>query len=216
MTKHQAMTREFDQLTRAQPTNVDIVFFLVAASDDDESTTTAGTATRTAGVRIHSVAWWQHPITMKNLAANYGSVEEPEDVTDRSFDPDNAYYVKETSLPLQQRLKKMLICSMPILAAILIVGGAALYLLRDFNSLYPGAGGHGDKTPQYSGATTTTRHSSLPQDYQSAETTQSPEANSKSPHVNSGSADCSAHPDCSGLVGVCCPTGDGVFLGCCS
>ena len=26
---------------------------------------------------------------------------------------------------------------------------------------------------------------------------------------------CKAHPVCSNLIGVCCPTAEGVFLGCC-
>ena len=43
-------------------------------------------------------------------------------------------------------------------------------------------------------------------------TTTAPIATSNKPQDD---ASCKAHPVCSNLIGVCCPTAEGVFLGCC-
>ena len=74
--------------------------------------------------------------------SEYGAISTQEEEGDRSFDADNAYYLKgDVSLTPQQRIRKIVVVTVPILLALLIVGGAALFILRDFTHLYPGKSG---------------------------------------------------------------------------
>ena len=71
--------------------------------------------------------------------SDYGAISKEEEERDPSFDADNAYYLKDSvSLTPQQRIKKFCLVAVPVLVAVVIVGGAALFLLRDFTHLYPG------------------------------------------------------------------------------
>lgn len=153
---------------------------------------------------------------------NYGSVEE--EVSDQAFDEKNAYYLKETTLTREQKLRKLSAIAVPILAAILIVGGAALYLLKDFNMLYPGRGGGNNENGKYNPS----RFEHPSEDHVVTEESNtdssstkhyspSPRASEKKDPSDVASA-CAAHKKCkdNGLVGLCCPTLDDTFLGCCN
>lgn len=159
---------------------------------------------------------------MSSLPTNYGSVEASENTAvDQPFDADNAYYLKGSAsrLTREQRMRKALLVAVPILAAILIVGGAALFLFRDFNHLYPGQGGSVrdrggyPRTPGSSTTTTTTKSSD------SHSNSFSPPSSSKDKgSASEGLMACSAHPKCASaqLIGDCCPTSLGVMLDCCN
>ena len=84
-------------------------------------------------------------IRMASKLPEYGSLktssaQADEDVQkdgDVWFDADNAYYLKDgkTNLTAAERGKKLLLICVPIFTALLIVGGAALFLLRDFGNV---------------------------------------------------------------------------------
>ena len=158
---------------------------------------------------------------MATSNANYGSVEE--EVSDQAFDERNTYYLKEAKLTREQKLRKLSAVAVPILAAILLVGGAALYLLKDFNILYPGRGGGTSENGKYNPS----RFEHPSADHIATEESNSdssakgysptPPANEKKDPSDVASA-CAAHTKCkdAGLVGLCCPTLDDKFLGCCN
>lgn len=174
-------------------------------------------------------------------ASTYGSVDkgetkEPEDAT---FDAENTYYLKDSGRRLT--LKKMMLIAVPILAAVLIMGGAALFLYRDFNHLYPGVQGdagskvrssssstphvsssdaersssEGKKTPPLR-ISTHSNSSSASTKSKAAETDDFPPA--KSGGGDGSSAACWDHVKCAekGLLGDCCPTAVGDMLFCCT
>jgi hypothetical protein len=159
------------------------------------------------------------------MVPDYGSTMTPIDVKeDEFFDPDNTYYLKEESLTPAQRWRKIMLLGVPIIAALMIVGAAALFLLRDFGTLYPGPSGDGGKSR--TGTTTTPIHvredsgnaPAAPHGVYSPE--HAPTIHKKNvvqPSTGIGGATaCSAHVGCSGLIGDCCPSDGGIFLECCN
>jgi hypothetical protein len=128
---------------------------------------------------------------------------------DKSFNTDNIYYLKDESTPAQ-RWRKLMLTSIPIILALAIVGGFALYLVRDFGTLYPSPGSGSSKSTsttvrvrdKNSAPSPVPRGPSLP-------------TNTKHASSSSGDAACSAHEGCSSLVGDCCPS-KGIVLECCN
>jgi hypothetical protein len=167
---------------------------------------------------------------------SYGAVETEETnaadassaaAVDASFDAENTYYLKDsdTRLTRQQRTRKILSTVVPILIAVLIMGGFAWYLLRDFNNLYPGRGG-GSPEPTVKTYTHAIGKKSL-EDTTGAkpyvissrsDSSAASDSSSKSEKHGTGSdSACAAHSACAklGLLGLCCPTDKGVHLECC-
>jgi hypothetical protein len=161
-----------------------------------------------------------------DLVPDYGSTMspiEPKD-GDASFDTDNMYYVKPDTLTPAQRWRKILLLGVPIICALMIVGGAATLLLRDFGSLYPGpSGGGGKRTGTTVGVRTYPKDSSnvpAPAPYEKNLPVDAPTIHKKK-HAepstgNDATAACSAHEACSALIGNCCPSEGGIFLECCN
>jgi hypothetical protein len=134
------------------------------------------------------------------------------DPHDESFDASESYYLKsEASSSSNWTFKKCFLVSFPILVAAAIVGGAAFFLSRDFNRLYPGHGGSVERT----GPAAVRTHGDKVLHPQSSSTA-SEDGGSKT-SVLGGMAACSSHPVCSksGLLGDCCPTEEGIQLNCC-
>lgn len=174
-------------------------------------------------------------------APSYGSVPRSEPATDTEgqqqqsphvFREDSMLYVKDRVLSPREKWKKCMLASIPLIAALIIVGGAAYGLLRKFDIFYPPP--HGDYSPQYTPRyapyhslvddkeptpVAAPHKAPLPSSASPPQPTSSSSSSSKSSSRTSsnGSADCSAHPKCDelGLIGVCCPTQDGILLGCC-
>jgi hypothetical protein len=176
---------------------------------------------------------------MSSQPANYGAVKEE---GEEFYDVENMYYVKEQELTLKQKCHKIMLVALPILAAVLIIGGFTLYVLFDSGILGRGphqgggsANGGQVSTPSSRGgenpfatvksdssssvpspiakggsASGTTTHStgSVP----------SPISKGGSAPMKAGSSACSANEKCAklGLIGACCPTNEGVMLGCCN
>ena len=59
------------------------------------------------------------------MNTNYGAVKEER----VDYDIENTYYIKEEELTLREKWNKFMLVALQILAAFLIVGGFALYLL---------------------------------------------------------------------------------------
>lgn len=165
-------------------------------------------------------------MTTTSTLPNYGALPLPgdnNDAADTPFDPDNTYYLKDTS---RWTTRKVVSIAVPILAAMMVMGGIALFLLKDFNHLYPGRGG--DKSPFYSnsGGVATPKSSSsdtkspvafstTKQHHDSTTPASSPSKNKVVYTVDAAGASCAVHPDCSLLSGNCCPTAEGLMLACC-
>lgn len=174
--------------------------------------------------------------TTKNTAAGRSSSIDPEvataDAAPMDDDPDYAvdatYYLKPDRRWTTRRFWNL--CG-PLCVAGLLVGGAALWLSRDFNHLYPGQG-NGEPTVTHVYATSSGSSSSSSSGGSSPTTTtdevhlrdSDPTQSRHRSHSttrasfdppNDG-ASCSLHPDCSMLTGSCCPTVQGKTLECCS
>ena len=156
---------------------------------------------------------------------SYGSVEEkpavdPElDTADAApaTDFDAAYYLKDPKECWNaRRLGNLLV---PLIVAFLIMGGAALFLLRDFGTLYPGRGNGGVDTSR---AIEPSNVSEKPTATKTSSSSASDASSTSSRHhkdftpPNDAGANCNVHPDCSMLIGKCCPTDDGEMLDCCA
>lgn len=157
---------------------------------------------------------------------SYGTAKNAEDPTDYfdaegnkgdDFDANQTYYLKETPVARPDRIRKFLLAAFPILVAIFIMGGAAYFLTQDFSKLYPGRSGDRTKTPSTYHPPTDTSPSTTTSSSSSEWTgPKSSSSSSSAAMKTTGEAACEAHPKCSDLVGDCCPTSDGIMLGCCS
>jgi hypothetical protein len=166
---------------------------------------------------------------------SYGSVEDQNTARDPELDTadaapvtdfDAAYYLKDTQ-PFwnARRLGNLLV---PLLVAALIMGGAAAFLLRDFGTLYPGSGSGGSDTSRaikpsdFTSSSSSASDTTSTSDQKSSSSSSSGTSSSSRHHSkefmppNDAGADCNVHPDCSMLLGKCCPTLDGEKLDCCS
>ena len=143
----------------------------------------------------------------------YGTAEAQEEgAADQSYDIDNTYYVKERELSGKEKCAKFMLVLVPILAAVLLVGGFTFYVISHVLER-GGAGGHGKVDVSYPvpSPSNAARPGSYPAKHAPAP---SPEEKKS---TSSGSSACSANIKCAdlGLVGDCCPTKAGVTLGCC-
>jgi hypothetical protein len=154
-----------------------------------------------------------------NKLPSYGAVasrgsNDEEHAADQSFDAAHTYYLTDNT---RWTMKKVLLIAVPILAAVMIVGGFAFFLLRDFSHLYPGRGGdkseyyaHGGEKVVPSSSTTTGINSPI-----TPASTAGDKSKSGSSKNNDIGATCGVHPDCAHLLGNCCPTSSGKMLDCC-
>jgi hypothetical protein len=147
---------------------------------------------------------------------SYGSVEEGK--VDRPFDVTETYYLKESNLSPGERRGKCLATLVPILAACLIMGGAAYFLAKDFGHLYPS---HGGDPRQYDPPGN--YHGNPVSDSASVPAPPHPKPTAPKPHstatkTSSAGSSCADNEKCDklGLKGQCCPTGSGDFLTCCN
>jgi hypothetical protein len=162
----------------------------------------------------------------------YGSVNETpggggEDV-DHFKETDLLYY-KEKQPSKQERIMKIVKIAVPMIIAVVLIGGLAWFLLRDFGQLYPGpAGTHTSDHAPASVPTSSVQRVPVPTNVQPEKGLQ-PAAIPKYPSSGSSSSSstkstkssigstCAANSKCSalGLTGECCPTAAGTMLECC-
>mmetsp|Transcript_26382 Transcript_26382/g.55601 ORF Transcript_26382/g.55601 Transcript_26382/m.55601 type:complete len:129 (+) Transcript_26382:284-670(+) len=123
-------------------------------------------------------------------AKSYGAVEIPDNGD--NFDEKNTYYLKEGEFKWARFFRGLF----PVVIALLIMGGFAYGMSNGFNHFYgPSKSSEDDNSIKE-------EEDWVPVD--------SPSAASNNPLCNKNDK-CAAL----GLEGVCCPTGDGVMLGCC-
>jgi hypothetical protein len=148
---------------------------------------------------------------------------------DDPFDADQTYYLKTSSHRTwtTQRIWSLIL---PLLCAGLLIGGSAFFLLRDFGHLYPGEGNGGSDTSRSIPTGSNYKEESTITDKISTSNSQDKygslvsTTSNKQHHTASrdyippddAGASCAVHPDCSLLIGNCCPTVDGKMLECCS
>mmetsp|Transcript_19099 Transcript_19099/g.27869 ORF Transcript_19099/g.27869 Transcript_19099/m.27869 type:complete len:166 (+) Transcript_19099:206-703(+) len=162
-------------------------------------------------------------------AKEYGAIRVVETET---YDIENTQYIVSTS---EERRRKCLIGFVPVLLFILLMGGIVYTLMQNFNHLYPSPGGGGRKNDggKWSVDVTTNEDTSSYENSGASSAGNSeigPTATgtsgsgtdaevpaSKPTKEMSGNSECSYHLKCAdaGLTGQCCPSLDGVFLGCC-
>jgi hypothetical protein len=152
---------------------------------------------------------------------------QPSVADDVSFDANQTYYLKPNT---RWTRRKIWATAVPILAACIVMGGIAYFLLRDFGHLYPGRGG--DRSPFYSNGgmspstekedsqSSMSKESTVVEHFPSKRTgSRSSGASTVKNHEDTtldAGASCAVHPDCSKLAGDCCPTSDGHMLVCCN
>lgn len=157
--------------------------------------------------------------------SNYGAVSNTNEVDNieqhhhddnDTFDANTTYYLKDTN---RWTFRKLISLTVPLLGAVLILGGAVWYLLSDFNHLYPGHESSSSSSSSYEkrqngGSSTVSSTSSSNQI--------SPKATPKESEItpsNKGKgmkiAACRNYEACSALIGDCCPTPEGKTLECC-
>ena len=75
--------------------------------------------------------------------SGYGAVDtnEPMDAEAQPFNESDFLYLKEQKLTREEKFKKIILTTIPILVAFFIMGGIAYWLFKDFDHLYPGPSG---------------------------------------------------------------------------
>ncbi|VEU36886.1 unnamed protein product [Pseudo-nitzschia multistriata] len=155
----------------------------------------------------------------------YGSVDNNDeeagvDEKDKSFDESNLYFYKEEDLTRQEKISKFVKLFVPIILAVSMVGGLAYILFHDFGDLYPGPGEKSHSAGRVSQPTTVTSDDYTPNIANMSSSSNSSHGSSipviSQTKTSSGNS-CEANPGCAalGLTGNCCPTSEGIKLGCC-
>jgi hypothetical protein len=169
--------------------------------------------------------------TTQSGGYKYGSVNKDDeeaagnnDNTNSYFKESDLYYYKEEELTKKEKTMKIIKACVPILIAVLLIGGFTWILVQNFGTLYPSPGQRQRVRPT-NGIEISSHHNAPPDDTTTATTTTT---TSSSPHSSStnessstkdnGERFCLAYPKCFdlGLSGECCPTPAGDKLDCCN
>jgi len=146
----------------------------------------------------------------------YGSVNNDEESQatggNKNFDESNLYYVKEDELTVREKVVKTFKLAVPIIIAILLIGGLSFMLFHNFEYFYPGRGGH-QVSPKVSKSSSVSSTKTTQRSYHDDDVPSVP-----IPAPKFFGSSCAANPECAdlGLIGECCPTGGGNKLECCS
>ena len=148
--------------------------------------------------------------------SDFEKVEGAEERGPSDYEMGQTYYLKPT------KSKKALLRGLvPIIIALLILGGAGYYFFEDV--LNPGAGHHGSgkggevETTNEVVKSSTTKHIAKEKGEGVVEDAPAaPEEKTKG-SSSSSSGSCSSYPKCvaTGLTGMCCPAAGGIMLECC-
>jgi cytoskeletal protein RodZ len=157
------------------------------------------------------------------------------------FKETDLLYVQDSLSPKEKRMKIIKI-AVPIIVAVVLIGGLALFLLRGFTNLYPGPSGskihsyssEPEYLPSSSSSSSTNKRSpvsapltpsttfktatSTEDETTAASSTKENTSSSSSSYKNhAGSSSCGDNQKCkaAGLTGQCCPTVSGDMLDCC-
>ena len=158
---------------------------------------------------------------------NYGSIPSGKGSA-ASFDEEHLRFLPETSAMLtpHQKRTKCFLMSLPIIVAVLMMGGLAVMFNKDVfgpqQSVTTKTLEH-DSTTSSSTSSKKSAASSTSQPKQHADETADSTTPSSSDTSSSSStlseddpSACSQHKGCADLEGFCCPTTDGLTLECCN
>lgn len=157
---------------------------------------------------------------MSSAGENYGSAQTAAEgaAAAEQYDLDNTYYVKERTMSRKERCSKLLLVMLPIVLAVILVGGFAYYVISHVLERGAGGGKHGTIETAYPASPkgSSSIPASRPGTYPASQSPPAPAPKTKS-HSSSASSSCSSNSKCAdlGLIGDCCPTKQGVTLGCC-
>ena len=112
------------------------------------------------------------------------------DKDEENLDTQYTQYITPTA---EDKRKECMSALVPVLLCVLLMGGIAFALSRDFNHLYPSR--HGDSNKR----------------------SPTKDDNNQLPSKDFSHAECSIHNTCveKNLTGMCCPTSEGIHLNCC-
>ena len=166
----------------------------------------------------------------------YGSVNKDDeeaagnnDNTNSYFKESDLYYYKEEELTKKEKTMKIIKACVPILIAVLLIGGFTWILVQNFGTLYPSPGQKQRIRPSTGIETSSSSsdHTAPPNDDDiihapiltpiiSKDTTATTSTTSST--KDNGKSSCSAYSKCFdlGLTGECCPTLAGDKLECCN
>uniref|UniRef100_A0A6S8WJJ9 Uncharacterized protein n=1 Tax=Chaetoceros debilis TaxID=122233 RepID=A0A6S8WJJ9_9STRA len=121
----------------------------------------------------------------------------------------------------EESKRKLINACFPLLIFVILMGTVVYSLSKDFNHLYPGAKGDmpSDRRGNNQGVPTTTTpksHQHVFDNYSGPISNAGEQKSSTT--TNNGDADCTSNSKCAELelTGICCPTNEGVMLGCCN
>ena len=162
---------------------------------------------------------------------NYGSIPSGKGSA-ASFDEEHLRFLPETSATLTPRQKrtKCFLMSLPIIVAVLMMGGLAVMFNKDVfgpqqsvttkTLEHDSTSSSSTSSKKSAASSTATSQPKHPADDSADSSTPSSSDTSSSSSSSTLSEDdpsaCSQHKGCADLEGFCCPTTDGLTLECCN
>ena len=70
---------------------------------------------------------------MSQDSRSYQAVDRAAGGAEEEFDVEKTYYVKETELTPEEKRRKCLSCTLPIIIAVFVVGGFVLYIFSNLH-----------------------------------------------------------------------------------
>ena len=176
---------------------------------------------------------------MQSGGYKYGSVNKDDEEAagnnnnnNSYFKESDLYYYKEDELTKKEKMMKIIKSCIPILIAVLLIGGITWILVQNFGTLYPSPGQRQRIRPstgiETSSSSSSSSHHNAPLNDddsihapiltpRTSKDTTATTATTSSTKDN-GKSSCSAYSKCFdlGLTGECCPTLAGGKLECCN
>ena len=172
---------------------------------------------------------------MQSGGYKYGSVNKDDEEAagnnnnnNSYFKESDLYYYKEDELTKKEKMMKIIKSCIPILIAVLLIGGITWILVQNFGTLYPSPGQRQRIRPSTGIETSSSSHHNAPLNDddsihaptltpRTSKDTTATTATTSSTKDN-GKSSCSAYSKCFdlGLTGECCPTLAGDKLECCN
>ena len=162
---------------------------------------------------------------------NYGSIPSGKGSA-ASFDEEHLRFLPETSATLtpHQKRTKCFLMSLPIIVAVLMMGGLAVMFNKDVfgpqqsvttkTLEHDSTSSSSTSSKKSAASSTATSQPKHPADDSADSSTPSSSDTSSSSSSSTLSEDdpsaCSQHKGCADLEGFCCPTTDGLTLECCN
>lgn len=169
------------------------------------------------------------PVGIKIIMPEYGSIPSGSEDPDLSFEEYDVNYIRVKELSAKERWTKRIKTAVPIIVALIIIGGFGWFTSQAIKP--PQTHGaievdykdpaqipeDGDSTTSYEPLSPLPSPTPRAKDEGRYSGTTSTQSNIKSKSSGGSGPTCSANSKCDklGLVGQCCPTGEGVTLGCC-